>query len=147
MCTAKYVTMDKEGLEDRAYRLYYNEGQNRTDLFVQVRKRLGCCCLYYEERRIFIPVQSFRSHSRPLSRRPAVGGRARMGPHMLFSWAPCAQVASVFGAAAAALLLGPTAANIAGGASFGSAAGVLAHVVTRPKDDTPNKMVHELKTP
>ncbi|WIA30233.1 hypothetical protein OEZ86_000324 [Tetradesmus obliquus] len=27
--------LDQDGLEDRAYRLHYNKGQNRTDLFAQ----------------------------------------------------------------------------------------------------------------
>jgi hypothetical protein len=31
--------IDQEGLEDRAYRLHYNKGQNRTDLFARVRTR------------------------------------------------------------------------------------------------------------
>ena len=29
--------IDEEGFEDRAYRLYYNKGQNRTDRFAGVR--------------------------------------------------------------------------------------------------------------
>ncbi|KAF6265351.1 hypothetical protein COO60DRAFT_1041021 [Scenedesmus sp. NREL 46B-D3] len=27
--------IDQDGLEDRAYRLHYNQGQNRTDVFAQ----------------------------------------------------------------------------------------------------------------
>jgi hypothetical protein len=30
-------SIDQDGLEDRAYRLHYNKGQNRTDLFAQVQ--------------------------------------------------------------------------------------------------------------
>ena len=30
---AKFQTIDKPGFEDRVYHLYYNQGQNRTDLF------------------------------------------------------------------------------------------------------------------
>lgn len=41
MCTAKFVNMDREGLEDRVYRLHYNEGQNRTDAFCAAGSTLG----------------------------------------------------------------------------------------------------------
>jgi hypothetical protein len=36
MLGAKMKDMDQEGLEDRVYRLHYNKGQNRTDLFSQI---------------------------------------------------------------------------------------------------------------
>jgi hypothetical protein len=29
-------SIDQDGLEDRAYRLHYNQGQNRTDVFAEV---------------------------------------------------------------------------------------------------------------
>jgi hypothetical protein len=29
-------SIDQDGLADRAYRLHYNQGQNRTDVFAQV---------------------------------------------------------------------------------------------------------------
>ncbi|GMH40876.1 hypothetical protein BSKO_08780 [Bryopsis sp. KO-2023] len=41
MCTAKYVGMDQDGLEDRVYRLHYNEGQNRVDQFAGAGTFLG----------------------------------------------------------------------------------------------------------
>jgi len=34
--TARVSGLDADGIEDRAYRLYYNEGQNRTDAFARV---------------------------------------------------------------------------------------------------------------
>eukprot|EP00877_Chromochloris_zofingiensis_P012775 jgi/Chrzof1/7751/Cz02g35130.t1 len=37
----KISQTDQEGLEDRVYRLHYNEGQNRTDLFAQVGAVVG----------------------------------------------------------------------------------------------------------
>jgi hypothetical protein len=37
MGAAKLYQMDSEGLEDRVYRLRYNEGQNRCDKFAAVR--------------------------------------------------------------------------------------------------------------
>ena len=30
--------VDEEGIEDRAYRIHYNKGQNRTDRFAGVRR-------------------------------------------------------------------------------------------------------------
>jgi hypothetical protein len=32
----QFKPIDAEGIRDRAYRIYYNEGQNRTDRFTQV---------------------------------------------------------------------------------------------------------------
>lgn len=32
-----FKPIDEEGIQDRSYRLYWNEGQNRTDRFCQVR--------------------------------------------------------------------------------------------------------------
>jgi hypothetical protein len=32
----QFKPIDAEGIQDRAYRIYYNEGQNRTDRFSQV---------------------------------------------------------------------------------------------------------------
>lgn len=32
--------IDDEGIRDRAYRLHYNEGQNRTDKFARVSEHL-----------------------------------------------------------------------------------------------------------
>jgi hypothetical protein len=33
---ARMATIDAEGIQDRAYRLTYNDSQNRTDQFAQV---------------------------------------------------------------------------------------------------------------
>ncbi len=33
---AKFTQMDQAGIEDRVYRLHFNQGQNRTDQFAQV---------------------------------------------------------------------------------------------------------------
>lgn len=84
---AKTLNMDKEGLEDRVYRLHFNQGQNRVDRF--------------------------------------------------------AQASSLFGAAAAALLVNRTPLVVIGGAAIGTFVGTVAHVVTSPKDSTENKMIHE----
>ena len=37
---ARLASVDdlKDGLEDRAYRLHYNQGQNRANLFANVRR-------------------------------------------------------------------------------------------------------------
>lgn len=35
------MRLDKDGIEDRVYRLHYNEGQNRTDMFSGASGTLG----------------------------------------------------------------------------------------------------------
>lgn len=37
----QFKPIDAEGIQDRAYRIYYNEGQNRTDRFSQVASCLA----------------------------------------------------------------------------------------------------------
>eukprot|EP00210_Caulerpa_lentillifera_P001056 g1019.t1 len=41
----KYIGMDQEGIEDRVYRLHYNEGQNRCDLFSLISGGLGAAAV------------------------------------------------------------------------------------------------------
>ncbi|KAG2483971.1 hypothetical protein HYH03_017216 [Edaphochlamys debaryana] len=37
----KFSSIDEEGFEDRAYRLFYNKGQNRTDGFAAIGAAVG----------------------------------------------------------------------------------------------------------
>lgn len=41
MGTMKCSTLDKDGVDDRVYRLHYNEGQNRVDNFAAAGGLLG----------------------------------------------------------------------------------------------------------
>ncbi|CAD7705166.1 unnamed protein product [Ostreobium quekettii] len=41
LVSGKMIGMDREGLEDRVYRLHYNEGQKRVDRFCQAGGLLG----------------------------------------------------------------------------------------------------------
>lgn len=34
---ARMTSLDADGIQDRVYRLHYNEGQRRTDTFAEVR--------------------------------------------------------------------------------------------------------------
>ncbi len=43
MGAARISQLDADGIHDRAYRLYYNEGQNRTDLFATVGSDQPAC--------------------------------------------------------------------------------------------------------
>eukprot|EP00879_Flechtneria_rotunda_P013687 GHRR01014297.1.p2 GENE.GHRR01014297.1~~GHRR01014297.1.p2 ORF type:complete len:107 (-),score=47.51 GHRR01014297.1:1446-1766(-) len=61
----------------------------------------------------------------------------------------CVQAGALVGLAAAAYFLrgrsDVKALQYVGSASLGTAGGVLLHVLTRPVDNTPNKMLHELR--
>ncbi len=39
---ARMNSLDADGIQDRVYRLHYNEGQRRTDTFAEVGGGLGC---------------------------------------------------------------------------------------------------------
>lgn len=56
--TAKFVNMDKEGLEDRVYRLHYNEGQNRCDVFSSTGIVLGAAAVALIFQKRALPLQA-----------------------------------------------------------------------------------------
>jgi len=91
----KILQMDREGIEDRVYRLHYNDTQKRTDLFAAVGGAFGLAAAGY-----FLPKYS-KSEVKPI--------------------------------------------NYLGGAGLGTVLGILVHMATRPIDNTPSKMLHELR--
>jgi hypothetical protein len=127
MYAGKRLTIDHEGVADRAYRLHFNASQQRVDSFTAVRAPPG-------------------GFSKPPFPAPARGVRSRLDPRPPPRHAN-PQVGSSVGLAAAAYILHqgqsgkhPPAIGLVGGAAVGAALGVLAHVLTRPADQaTPNR--------
>ncbi|KAF8066285.1 hypothetical protein HT031_002608 [Scenedesmus sp. PABB004] len=92
---AKFLTLTREGFEDRAYRLHYNQSLQRNDRFAHGGMLLGVAAAAY-----------------------------------LYGTKPSAE----------------RGVHLAGGAALGTAAGVVAHLLTRPAAyRTPNTMFAELR--
>jgi hypothetical protein len=105
----------KAGVEDRAYRLHYNQGQNRADLFAQA----GCW---------------LDAHGRGwLARGHAT--RWLLEPSLFLFYSPPVhppplQIGMAAGGAATVAFLPASAAVVVGSAAAGAACGIVAHVAT-----------------
>ena len=100
----------KAGAEDRAYRLHYNTGQNRADLFAQAGGWLAASASWVGAGQHTLNLSS------PIS--PTC--------HPLTPL----QIGMAAGGAAAVAFLPASAAVVVGGAAAGTACGIVAHVAT-----------------
>uniref|UniRef100_A0A7S0WV59 Uncharacterized protein n=1 Tax=Chlamydomonas leiostraca TaxID=1034604 RepID=A0A7S0WV59_9CHLO len=78
MAGAKFTQIDRDGFEDRVYRLHYNAGQNRTDRLSEGGAVLGLAATAYLLRSSGAPIKPLN-----LLGGAAIGAAAGVGLHLL----------------------------------------------------------------
>ncbi len=120
----------KAGVEDWAYRLHYNQGQNRADLFARVRAGPAgveparyCLCGNNARTLLLSLWQAGLRTSAGVPRYPNRHHTAALQP---------VQVGCATGVATAAALLPISVAPLVAGGAVGAAVALAAHVGTKP---------------
>lgn len=156
---AKLSQIDEEGMVDRAYRLHYNDSQRRTDLCSAVGlgvavDTLGAatamCSACNRRVRVHMAVAVRQRYLLNVNTAAQPRHLSAFSAYICTNTTHTTQVGSAVGLTAGSLLLrgGPRGAlHYLGAAGAGAAAGIVAHVLTRPEEHkSPDKMLHELRS-